>query len=67
MATNLEMVIKRHLEGSRFFATQTPIIVATSTGVDSMVLLTLAQNLVSKERLIVAHVNHHLRSQSQVE
>ena len=67
MATNLEMVIKRHLEGSRFFATHPPIIVATSTGVDSMVLLTLVQNLVPKERLIVAHVNHHLRSQSQVE
>lgn len=67
MVTNLEMVIKRHLEGSRFFTTSTPIVVATSTGVDSMVLLTLVQNLVPKERLIVAHVNHHLRSQSQIE
>ena len=46
MVTNLEMVIKRHLEGSRFFTTSTPIVVATSTGVDSMVLLTLVQNLV---------------------
>ncbi|MEM5031730.1 ATP-binding protein [Limosilactobacillus fermentum] len=42
---------------------------AVSTGVDSMVLLDLLQNLpkLRRPRLIVAHVNHHLRTQSTAE
>lgn len=45
------------------------LIVAVSTGVDSMVLLTLLQQLPKQQRprLVVAHVNHHLREQSQAE
>lgn len=63
----LTQIIKRPLEGSRFFASGSPIVVATSTGLDSMVLLTLLQELVPADRLIVAHVNHHLRAQSAQE
>lgn len=45
------------------------VVLAVSTGVDSMTLLTLMQQLAAKRgfRLIVAHVNHELRSQSQLE
>lgn len=46
-----------------------PIVVAVSTGVDSMVLLTLLQRLpeIERTKLIVAHVNHELRAQSVAE
>ena len=67
MATNLSKIIKRSLQRSRFFALGGKIVVATSTGVDSMVLLTQLQALVAPERLVVAHVNHHLRAQSDRE
>lgn len=45
------------------------VVVAVSTGVDSMVLLTLLQRLpvAHRPKLIVAHVDHQLRQQSQVE
>ncbi|WP_203651294.1 tRNA lysidine(34) synthetase TilS [Secundilactobacillus yichangensis] len=44
-------------------------VIAVSAGVDSMVLLTLMQQLPVKlkPKLLVAHVNHQLRQQSQVE
>lgn len=59
----------RHLKEGRFFNSKDRVIVATSTGVDSMVLLALLLHLPEEVRphLIVAHVNHELRSQSQVE
>ncbi|USS93555.1 tRNA lysidine(34) synthetase TilS [Fructilactobacillus ixorae] len=44
-----------------------PIIVAVSTGVDSMVLLDLLQQVVAPRTLVVAHVNHQLRAASQAE
>ncbi|GAX02353.1 tRNA lysidine(34) synthetase TilS [Secundilactobacillus silagei] len=52
-----------------WFSRQQTVIVAVSAGVDSMVLLTLMQQLPTQIRpkLVVAHVNHQLRSQSQVE
>ncbi|MFB9770664.1 tRNA lysidine(34) synthetase TilS [Lactiplantibacillus modestisalitolerans] len=42
------------------------VIVAVSTGVDSMALLHLLEDLpaAQRPRLVVAHVNHHLRAQS---
>lgn len=45
------------------------VVVAVSTGVDSMVLLTLLQQLPAAHRpkLIVAHVDHQLRQQSRTE
>lgn len=44
-------------------------LIAVSTGVDSMVLLTLFMRLPANERpqLSVVHVNHHLREQSRTE
>jgi len=44
-------------------------LVAVSTGVDSMVLLSLLLGLPADQRprLTVVHVNHHLREQSQTE
>ena len=67
--TDLQQAFERHLERSRFFATQDKVVVAVSTGVDSMVLLDLLQHLPSKNRpqIIVAHMNHQLRKQSQLE
>ncbi|WP_395317870.1 tRNA lysidine(34) synthetase TilS [Fructilactobacillus frigidiflavus] len=45
-----------------------PIVVAVSTGVDSMVLLDLLQRLSQlRPNVIVAHVNHQLREQSETE
>lgn len=67
--TNLEEQFKRHLQGRRFFNKQDTVVVAVSTGVDSMVLLTLLQKLPAacRPQLVVAHVNHELREQSIVE
>lgn len=41
-----------------------PIVVAVSGGVDSMVLLDLAKRQYGARRLIVAHVNYHLRGEA---
>ncbi|GAB5052151.1 tRNA lysidine(34) synthetase TilS [Pediococcus ethanolidurans] len=45
------------------------VVVGVSTGVDSMVLLTLLEELPSQRRpkIVVAHVNHKLRAQSTQE
>ncbi len=55
---------KRNLLGDRFFRTAKTVVVAVSTGVDSMVLLSLLQRMPHHPRLVVAHVNHELRQQS---
>lgn len=55
---------KRHLSRDRFFSTAKTVVVAVSTGVDSMVLLDLLQRMPDHPRLVVAHVNHELRQQS---
>lgn len=67
MADQLLLTVKRCLERYRFFDLNTPLVVAVSTGVDSMVLLTVLQDLLPAERIVVAHVNHHLRQQSTTE
>lgn len=63
------LTMERSPLGSRFFSSSNTLVVAVSTGVDSMVLLDLLQNLpkLRRPRLIVAHVNHHLRTQSTAE
>ncbi|MDO4903505.1 MAG: tRNA lysidine(34) synthetase TilS [Limosilactobacillus sp.] len=67
--TTLYERFKRHLQGGRFFNHSATIIVAVSTGVDSMVLLHLLMSLPEEERprIVVAHVNHELREQSTQE
>lgn len=42
-------------------------VIGVSTGVDSMVLLHLLMRLIPHDRLIVAHINHTRRSQSEQE
>lgn len=66
----LQERFKRHLQRSRFFSNHDSVLVAVSTGVDSMVLLELLRTLPLKIRpakIIVAHVNHELRPQSKIE
>ncbi|ANZ57323.1 tRNA lysidine(34) synthetase TilS [Fructilactobacillus lindneri] len=56
------------VEQQKSWGKDEPIVVAVSTGVDSMVLLHLLQNLKKRyPRIIVAHVNHQLRAQSTAE
>ena len=66
---NLLNEFKRHLLEGRFFNNQDRLLVAVSTGVDSMVLIDLLQRLPKSQRpfIMVAHVNHHLRAQSTQE
>lgn len=65
----LQQKFERHLQRSRFFTTHDKVVVAVSTGVDSMVLLDLLQRLPHKlkPQIIVAHLNHELRTQSLTE
>lgn len=69
MTQNILEQFERHLEQGRFFDKDDLVIVAVSTGVDSMALLDLLQRLPDnlRPRLLVAHVNHELREQSTVE
>lgn len=59
----------RELARQNLLTPTTTIVVAVSTGVDSMVLLDLLLRLPSQQRpqIVVAHVNHHLRAQSAEE
>lgn len=65
LSQTVEQVV-RQLGG---FEPSDTVVVAVSTGVDSMVLLTLLQRLpvAHRPKLIIAHVDHQLRQQSQVE
>lgn len=51
----------------RWWQPQERVLVAVSTGVDSMVLLDALQRLPDGPEIVVAHVNHQLREQSRVE
>lgn len=64
MSSSLYEQFKRHLHEDRFFNTAKTLVVAVSTGVDSMVLLELLQRLPYHPHIVVAHVNHELRQQS---
>lgn len=53
---------------NQWWKAKQPVVVAVSTGVDSMVLLDLLKNLsTNRPEIIVAHFNHQLRTQSQTE
>lgn len=67
MVNKLPVTVKRCLTRYRFFSFQAPLVVAVSTGVDSMVLLHILQTLLPTDSIVVAHVNHHLRQQSEKE
>ncbi|WP_203619839.1 tRNA lysidine(34) synthetase TilS [Apilactobacillus nanyangensis] len=57
------------IESKKWFTSGEKVVVAVSAGVDSMALLNLMMNLPEKNKpkIIVAHVNHHLRFQSAEE
>ncbi|BDZ29963.1 tRNA lysidine(34) synthetase TilS [Lactiplantibacillus sp. WILCCON 0030] len=59
----------RELASQKLLSPAKTIVVAVSTGVDSMVLLDLLLQVSVQQRphLVVAHVNHHLRAQSAKE
>ena len=65
----LEQAFQTHLQKEQFWQAGDKVVVATSTGVDSMVLLWLLTHLPQKQRpqVVVAHVNHELRAQSTAE
>lgn len=67
MTDQLHLTVKRCLERYRFFSLKQPLVVAVSTGVDSMTLLHVLSALLPANQVVVAHVNHHLRAQSQQE
>lgn len=67
MTAKLKQTMRRCLSRYRFFDSDEPVVLAVSTGVDSMCLLAVAQQVLPARRLVVAHVNHHLRRQSQEE
>lgn len=67
-ATTVENQFRRNLSQDRLFIDPSVrVVIAVSTGVDSMVLLHLLEKSLGHERVIVAHVNHELRKQSTQE
>lgn len=43
------------------------VVVACSTGADSMCLLNLCEKALNKEQIVICHVNHKVREQSEIE
>ncbi len=64
--STLQVKFERNLAQYRFFNTNETVVLAVSTGIDSMVLLELFLKLSAEQRprIIIAHVNHELRSES---
>jgi len=69
MAVTLATDFQQNFQAQGWADSQQRGLVAVSTGVDSMVLLSLLLGLPADQRpaLTVVHVNHHLREQSQTE
>ena len=57
---NIILNIKNKIKDSK-------VIVACSTGVDSCVLLDLCIKALDKSQIIIAHVNHGVRKESEIE
>ncbi|KIS04190.1 tRNA lysidine(34) synthetase TilS [Paucilactobacillus wasatchensis] len=62
----LQAKFERNLAQYRFFNSQETVVLAVSTGIDSMTLLELFLRLPQNKRpqIVIAHVNHELRAQS---
>lgn len=69
MSKQLFKQFQRHLLRRRFFIPGETVVVAVSTGVDSMTLLDLLLQLPSNQQptIVIAHVNHELRRESDTE
>lgn len=65
----MEQIVTTFLEDNNINLQGEKIVLAVSTGIDSMVLLHIFMKLAKKQNfsIIVAHVNHHKRLQSQQE
>ena len=65
---NLVKQLASDVKANHWWNSRTKVVVGVSTGVDSMVLLNLLEDLrVDRPQIIVAHVNHELRSASRRE
>ncbi|WP_225418571.1 tRNA lysidine(34) synthetase TilS [Loigolactobacillus iwatensis] len=65
----MERRFQQHVQTNHFWSAGQRVLVAVSTGADSMVLLTLLQRLPLnlRPKIGVVHVNHQLRQQSEQE
>ncbi|ANK61327.1 hypothetical protein AYR56_04420 [Loigolactobacillus backii] len=65
----MERRFRQHVQTNHFWSAGQRVLVAVSTGADSMVLLTLLQRLPLnlRPKIGVVHVNHQLRQQSEQE
>lgn len=63
MNKNINLVI----EELKTLLSNKKVLLACSTGVDSMVLLDLLEKTLNKDNLIIAHVNHKKRKESDIE
>ena len=65
----MEQIVTTFLKDNNINLQGEKIVLAVSTGIDSMVLLHVFMKLTKKQNfsIIVAHVNHHRRLQSQQE
>ena len=57
---------KKEFESHRYIEKQHKIIIGVSGGIDSVALLSLMHSI-SKHKLIVAHINHALRKDSDAD
>ena len=59
--------LRKFVVNKKFFKKNETIVVALSGGVDSMVLLDILNNLGLNLNLIISHVNHKKRAESDIE
>ncbi|GLB47201.1 tRNA(Ile)-lysidine synthase [Philodulcilactobacillus myokoensis] len=65
---NLLKSFASNVNRKKWWQANEPVVIAVSSGVDSMTLLYMIEHLsIRKPQIIVAHVNHELRSASELE
>lgn len=57
--------VKEYITKNNLFNSTEPIVLAVSCGVDSICLLNILMKL--NYNVVIAHVNHHMRAQSEIE